>query len=202
MATISCAAAAAVVVLAALAGGCGDASRDRTETTALWRPLLPCRPDRIRARGLYQRAMGNVFGTILVANGTDSACFLNGGRPQILVTAGTSPVPIEKGGAQLNGIVSPRRIVLTPGASPFDPERGPRGVGFYLDWFPACISQREPVRFRVRLPGFARSVAVSGSPGRPGCPFGPGVRVPPAYRRSGMVISELAPRLERAAAPF
>ena len=146
--------------------------------------------------------MGNVFGTILVSNRTDSTCFVKGGRPQILVTAGGRRAPIHAGAARLDGIVSPKRIVLSPGAFPFDSERGPRGVGFYLDWFPACISEREPLRLRVRLPGIARLVAVSGSPSRPGCPYGPGVSVPAAYRRSGMVVSQLAPRLERAAAPF
>jgi hypothetical protein len=193
---------AAVLVVAAMVGGCGGASQHRTGSRALQARVMPCHADQIQARGLYQRGMGNVFGTILVSNRTDSTCFLIGGRPQILVTAGTRRLLIYKGAAQLNGIVSPRRIVLPPGASAFDRERGPRGVGFYLDWFPACISDREPLRFGVRLPGVARTVAVSGSPGRPDCPYGSGVRVPAMYRRSAMVVSRLAPRLERAPAPF
>lgn len=202
MASTRRAAGAALLVLAAVAGGCGGASKRRAESTAVQARVMPCRADQLQARGLYQRAMGNVFGTILVSNRTDSTCFLIGGRPQILVTAGMRRLPIYKGAAQLKGIVSPRRIVLPSGAFPFDRERGARGVGFYLDWFPACISEREPVSLRVRLPGIARSVAVTGSPGRPGCPYGLGVWVPAAYRRSAMVVSRLAPRLERVTAPF
>jgi hypothetical protein len=201
MASTRRAAGIAVLVLAALAGGCGR-SRDGTDGTALHSRLMACRADQLHARGLYQRSMGNVFGTIILSNTTDGTCFVNGGRPQILVTAGGRRVQIHKGGAQLNGIVSPRRIVLLPGELPFDRERGSRGTGFYLEWLPACISEREPLRVRVRLPAVPGSVAISGSPGRPGCPYGTGVRVPAAYRRSGMVVSRLAPRLERAAAPF
>jgi len=112
-----------------MAGGCGGASEQRTISTGAQARVTACRADQLQARGLYQRALSNVFGTILVSNTTDSTCFLIGGRPQILVTAGTRRLPIYKGAAQLNGIVSPKHIVLPPGAFPFDHERGPRGVG-------------------------------------------------------------------------
>jgi hypothetical protein len=190
------------VALACLVAGCGG-SRDAppaSPNAALARPA-PCDPSQLRATGEFQGASGSLFGVLVISNVGDGACYLHGGRPRMLVTAGASAVMLHE--RTLSIPPATPRILLRPGTRTTTPHGSVRGVGFYLEWLePACIGPG-PVVLRVRLPGLAATIRVHREDRlQPRCDY-PNGGAPADYPQvSTIVVSPLDPDLAHGPTPF
>jgi hypothetical protein len=192
------------VLTAALMAGCSshdDAPGSTPDGVA--RPTAakppPCASSLLRAEGYYERASGSVFGYVVVWNSSDGACAIAGGRPLVRAREGARDVRLETGNPRLFDVRSPARIVLAPGRPRQVYGKGPRGAGFYLEWFASCVDARA-VTLSVLLPGLDTPVPLAGGekPVLPSCYAGATAdRLPASKRRTVIAVSDLIPRLER-----